>query len=504
MGRSVRVVVCAACFFIAGISTSVFAQNPPATCVRTFYVDYVGGSDSNNGTSASTPWQRSPGMTAFAGTYTHAAGDCFVFKGGVTWPNAALQLHITNSGTSANPDYYGVSQSFFTGASWTRPIFNGGGATVSGVNASLISLNSVSNVTVDDIECTNQFIPGSSLNEFCVNATSCSGLDIKNMYAHSWSVASASVGGGNNGGISVNPPDAVLSTNNVVEFNTITGPTITTGCGNGSPCSAGTGVVGASICRNNVVSNIPGGISGCINFIGNTIHDILPSINDPISHEDAMFVFKRADQTQTVSGNLVYRVCCGEAIFIAPALGSGGSPHILVYNNVSYQSGMSAPPGPIEFDWTDTTCSDVVTIEVYNNTFQMNGSTRIQVTQQTCAITTLTMKNNHYITDNASPICVNESGCGSVTNFTNSSYVLQTNATATAQGYTVSNNYAPTSALGGTVGAAANLFSLGISALDLDIRGFTRPNSGAWDAGAYQYATTPAPNPPSGLSAVVQ
>lgn len=52
----------------------------------------------------------------------------------------------------------------------------------------------------------------------------------------------------------------------------------------------------------------------------------------------------------------------------------------------------------------------------------------------------------------------------------------------------------------------ADLTSLGISALDSDKAGVTRPNSGAWTAGVYQSGGTisaNAPNPPSGLTAVV-
>ena len=72
----------------------------------TYYIDYTTGLDSNSGTSKSTPWKRCPGMVGFGGTYSHSAGDRFIFKGGVTWPRSVFQFHITNSGASGNPDYY--------------------------------------------------------------------------------------------------------------------------------------------------------------------------------------------------------------------------------------------------------------------------------------------------------------------------------------------------------------------------------------------------------------
>ncbi|MDA8155559.1 MAG: hypothetical protein M0Z52_03765, partial [Actinomycetota bacterium] len=34
----------------------------------TFYIDYVNGKDSNNGTSESTPWKHQPYMNGFTGT----------------------------------------------------------------------------------------------------------------------------------------------------------------------------------------------------------------------------------------------------------------------------------------------------------------------------------------------------------------------------------------------------------------------------------------------------
>lgn len=63
------------------------------------------------------------------------------------------------------------------------------------------------------------------------------------------------------------------------------------------------------------------------------------------------------------------------------------------------------------------------------------------------------------------------------------------------------------------IGLGANLTSLGMTALDVDKAGVGRASSGSctsgvsgcWDAGAYQYAAAnSAPNPPTGLTAIVQ
>src|SRR5438046_6716039 len=104
------------CSLLLALLTAISAQ------AGTFFVDYSAGSDSNNGTSKSTPWKRCPGMGGFTGTYTHAAGDRFIFRGGVTWPNGCFGMNINGrSGTAGNYDYYGVDQTWFTGSPWSRP-----------------------------------------------------------------------------------------------------------------------------------------------------------------------------------------------------------------------------------------------------------------------------------------------------------------------------------------------------------------------------------------------
>src|SRR6266852_3392189 len=80
---------------------------------RVFYIDYSGGSNSNNGTSKDSPWKSHPYMqtgsgctgTGSAPSYTHAAGDRFIFKGGVTWPAACFRLYVPAGGTSGAVDY---------------------------------------------------------------------------------------------------------------------------------------------------------------------------------------------------------------------------------------------------------------------------------------------------------------------------------------------------------------------------------------------------------------
>lgn len=123
-----------------------------AACVRSFYIDYVGGADANNGTAKGTPWKRHPFMVGFTGTYSHAAADCFYFKGGVTWPNAVFPLIVTGSGNGTNGDYYGYDSTWDTSATVTGTV-NTSGTTVTLTSGygflaawagSTITINSVS------------------------------------------------------------------------------------------------------------------------------------------------------------------------------------------------------------------------------------------------------------------------------------------------------------------------------------------------------------------------
>jgi hypothetical protein len=87
----------------------------------TYYIDYENGRDSNNGNTKASPWKHCPGMQPFnSTTYKHAAGDQFIFKGGVTWPHAALPMQVTVGGTPQARDYYGVDKSWYKGAIWAR------------------------------------------------------------------------------------------------------------------------------------------------------------------------------------------------------------------------------------------------------------------------------------------------------------------------------------------------------------------------------------------------
>ncbi len=105
----------------------------------TYYVDSVAGSESNNGTSTSTPWQ-SIASTAKVNSTTFLPGDSILFKRGSSWTG---NLIPKGSGTSTAPI---VFDAYGTGAA---PIINGGGA------AQAIILWNKNYVTLQNFEILN-------------------------------------------------------------------------------------------------------------------------------------------------------------------------------------------------------------------------------------------------------------------------------------------------------------------------------------------------------------
>ncbi len=146
----------------------------------TYYIDYSGGSDSNSGLSKSTPWKHQPYMKGFAGTYTHQAGDIFIFKGGVTWAwsvaDPIFPWNIQTGGSTGNPDQYTVDKTWYAGSSWTPPIFDGcqtaeglnvcglNGAATLGANSWLLGDggNTVSNIVINGLRFQNIGNPSST------------------------------------------------------------------------------------------------------------------------------------------------------------------------------------------------------------------------------------------------------------------------------------------------------------------------------------------------------
>lgn len=114
---------------------SAFAA--PSALAATYYIDSAAGSNSNNGTSTSTPWK----TVAKVNGSSFLAGDQILFKRGGTWNET---LNVPASGASGNPLVFGA---YGTG---TDPIFD-----EQGVRTNAVVSNAKSYITIQDIQMQN-------------------------------------------------------------------------------------------------------------------------------------------------------------------------------------------------------------------------------------------------------------------------------------------------------------------------------------------------------------
>lgn len=495
----------------------------------TYYIDFNGGNDSNSGTSKSTPWQRHPYMKGFAGSYSHAAGDRFIFRGGVTWNATALPLQPIAGGTSGNSDYYGVDTTWFTGASWTRPIFDGQYSTtltgVANYNGSLIYLDgaAASNITIDNIEIAHLQAPSTFGPGLIFVGGSVSSVLINNIYGHGWniSVPSGTCDDSHGGVIANNNGSADNVDNSVFTNSEWTGVH-----------QNGVAIRGISY-TNTVIHDVAAssiGVNGTIS--GNTIYNVrYPSGNIDYDesngcgnsmHTNTMYVCGAA----SIFNNLIYNTDAGTILYLEPNCGNIHDQTIDAFNNTIF------PRGGAPAVLCDTEFETAIqgTLHVYNNTLNGNGNGAPVTTAMhagNVGFKVLDVRNNYFITTNPNPVCTSLDSpgtCAIVTSLTVSNNKTQSEAQANAQGYVPGNNYAPTTPTGITVGAGQNLTNLctgNDTALCRDTTmgaalsgnvvtgpgrtSIARPTSGAWDVGAYQYNTSSGtqPNPPANLTAVV-
>ena len=150
-------------FALYAILTACLSLPAIAQSGRTFYIDYSSGSNSNPGTQ-SAPWKTHPYMqtggsctgSGSAPSYSHSAGDKFLFKGGVKWPGACFPMTINNGGSSASVlDTYTADQNWYNGSAFANPQFWGDG----GVIYKLVDVNA-SNVLLSYLDMGGESVAG--------------------------------------------------------------------------------------------------------------------------------------------------------------------------------------------------------------------------------------------------------------------------------------------------------------------------------------------------------
>jgi len=498
----------------------------PWSCpgVRCFYIA-SNGSDSNTGTSESSPWAHAPGMPTFnctgACSYTHDPGDAFIFRGGDTWGNASFPL-ATRSGNASHSDYYGVDPNWYSGASWSQPVFDAQNQPVTGADANgpngdhsagqndtVIDLSSQDYVTVDDIaftsfcaqntanECSPTSGAGHTYSPFNCATIMLDGngstnadqhIVLNRLYIHNFYIdealgfrpvgvcnviESASQGPGYDG-------------NSVLENSTIDG-------GNGAAYGAAIWDGPTNLLNNSIhdVGDIAV-LSGHGTIAGNQLYDCaypnLPSDGGTYNgdlHSNAIETIA-TDGAFYIHDNVIHDTVNSTDECEAMLLGNTGETDY-VWNNVLYNihgNGMGlvqgSTAGTAAYFWNNTTEGGL-------------NFTRSCLAQGHSGTTGTVVYENNLCITNASTAINPDVHAGTLTVDHN---VLMSPSTATADGYTTSQKYpySPTSTQSPTTGTGTNLTTDCTPTITLctdTTYGATRttlprPPQQPWDAGAYQ------------------
>lgn len=466
----------------------------PAFGVNTYYIDFVGGNDGNNGTAKGTPWKHQPYMKGFTGSYVHANGDQFIFKGGVTWDKTCLTWVVTTaSSASGTPDYYGVDMTWFTGGSWTQPVISAGGADVAdgtwGDSFMRINIGSSSYMTVDNLNFTGLFWNQSSTGNIgYIDAGGSDNILVENVYTHGWSHGTF-VAGTRDNAYSFTGNSGPGNPGNSLQNITCDGTDTTED-------SMGCVYYFAPTIQNSTAHDMTNGvITGSISLTisGNTIYNINNSF-DSTQHENGLETFDHDGVTDYIYQNYIHDVVAGVTVKIDPCINTGVTVGITdyVYDNVIYGNASTAPI-PLQVDTCDVGTVPVAATQalLYNNTIVTNATQScIRSIARSNPISQLTIENTHCITVNS----LDTEDAGSVTTVTRTTNTAMTPTTATSQGYTSSNQYAPTLMTNSTVDAGSTVVCGGCTNISKDIRGITRPQGSAWDTGAYEFVGASGPS----------
>jgi hypothetical protein len=489
--------ITAAMAMLIGFSLPAAAQSG-----RTFYIDYVGGSNANPGTEAS-PWKTHPYMqtgasctgTGSAPSYSHQAGDQFIFKGGVTWPAACFQLSISNGGSSnAVRDYYGADIAWYTGGSFTRPVFDMANTTPTG--NSFIKIRA-DNITFDNLELKRMKIL-SGVGE-CSDANfdmfQVSNITVQKSYIHDWTITSDAANSTTHGTGSICQNRSPLG--NIIALNDELSDAATTNPVPFGACFRNLSEVANSECHDTAEGIVGHGAIHDSEFYN--INGTAQAALDPLLHTNVIEASAISTGDGPIYNNFIHDTNAGVTIFDCNQAN--------IYNNVMWNNANFA----IMLDSNCPGATSGTVANIYNNTVDCSATTACfrVMARSNGTPSVLNLQNNYWIA-NGNPVCYNApgNGCGGVAGGNQANNITASASTAASQGYTASNRYQPMSAASATVKAALNLSGLcsgALSSLCSDILHGSRLSP--WDVGAYQFGTqspSAKPNAPSNLAATVQ
>jgi hypothetical protein len=484
-----------------------------------FYVSKANGSDSNSGTSESSPWAHLPGMPSCSGNCSSidpSAGEGFILRGGDTWVSSDLGVNWNWSGTISNPIYIGVDQTWFNsscGSSWCRPVWNAQSST----NSTMFLAGSNSTWWISD----NIEMVGMRNNQNGYWVQGAQNVRITQNYFHAWS----HTGNSDNVGFFSQGGAGSMADHNIIDGSDSTKNTFNAFFSYWSRI------------QYNYINYVVSGV------LGNTdvVHDnvVLNTVTSADGdHCNGIFTFSpESGLSQLIYNNVISngRACPGGVVLWFNG-NSGGNASWVGYgfNNVLWDLSSN------QINIGNHGTTNYGTYYWFNNTgdFTAGGTPGTPGN----GYWTMYDNNNHGI---PGPFDFNSSGYGGPTptpcnagSGSGCTDLTQTESVANGQGYTSSETYAYSPVSGctpstcSTVQAGTNLastycaslssISAGAGAACLMSTTFgcsevasnhtltcpamtptARPSTGAWDIGAYQFGQDPPPNPPTGLTAVV-
>ncbi|HEY2645666.1 MAG TPA: hypothetical protein VGI34_01770 [Candidatus Acidoferrales bacterium] len=452
--------------------------------------------------------------TGSAPSYSHSAGDQFVFKQGDSWPNACFDINVQAGGSAGNPDVYTYDPTWGTpggtkgnlGQTVGTYQFTAGGSVINGAdgwNDFIYSNND--NITFNGMELTGMTWSGSGGafgNVQMFQLQDSQNTTISNIYAHGWSHSGAS-----------SDELEVVAGRNLSPFNA--GSRVTGSVFDGAGAAdSGEAVYAIALVDNNIIRNMSNGVIVGFNAV---VHDnLIGPINlsfDPSDHENCIEPDAMPGGQTSVNYiyNNVWHDCSAVGILTQGGAPSSGAEIDYLWNNVAYVGSTSNPPIPFQFDAVSTN-NGASEIHAWNNTvYGGSGLCMRTIGRGNGNFRVIDLRNNHCISDQG--LISLGTGANTLTNSTN--VVVGTSA-ASSQGLASSGSFAflPSSGLVATLAGGANLMSnasgnLATLALDTTYGGTRSPNSrpasGAWDIGAYQHnssGTSGIPAPPTNVKVV--
>lgn len=473
-----------ATLFFCLMAIGLFLSQQPAKA-SIYYIDYNLGSDTNNGTTAATPWQHHPFMKGWTGSYHHSAGDQFWFQTNTTWPASCFPLYSQYGygGNSSSNDYYGVNPNL-TGTNWVYPIFDGAGATVNSMGGCFWKLYA-QYVTVNGITFSNQNFVGNGSTNFIIY--SAYGYDV---FTNLTFCNTYHLGGTNDTYLM----DAIYS------YPGLPGQRIThctfTGLPTNAACMAA--LYNGITVDNNTITYTANGIDGEFQYVSNNtlafIQQPYDSLYNTYDHNDVLYFKPFPNATNICAYNVLRDNAFGELIYpTLEAIPSNSTTTIYIYCNlVEVSSDVVGPAILLDPACGANGAGTRGTAYIFNNTLQAtNGMAYIRVAARTGTDWAVVNVTNNFFIGETKVGLVPDPGvptlCNVGFNLTNS------NVAAALAGYTPGNNYQPTLLTSPTVGAGKNLSALNIFTVDL--LGNPFPTTGTWAAGAYQLAVPALPVP---------